>query len=217
MDPESGRPVTELTHGPYGCGTTEVVELTSASEADQSPPHGCGTAEVMELTSASETKPASKASAPKAPASKLEKMVGVVSPPKATEPEQPEVAPQGDKKKIPVPQKPEKFFKKVVLPKLEQGGPVDITGYLVEWAPERLKVIKRAMRDPSHEAIRVEAKSVMASYDDLTVQCLAEYRSKEGVRIMMKVKAPNGKVSQAGSHLSDRRGGLLLEVCLSLH
>ena len=57
------------------------------------------------------------------------------------------------------------------------------------------------MRDPSYEAIRVEAKSVMASYDDLTVQCLAEYRSKDGVRIMMKFKAPNGKVSQAGSHV----------------
>ena len=51
----------------------------------------------------------------------------------------------------------------------------------------------------------------MASYDDLTVQCLAEYRSKEGVRIMMKVKDLDGKVSQAGSHVFPTRE----DVCCS--
>ena len=141
------------------------------------------------------------------------------SPPKAADPEQASsAAPSSSQARIPVlggaamaaapkshnskiPQKPEKFFKKVVLPKLEKGNPVDIAGYLAEWAPQRLKVIRSAMRDPTYEAMRVEAKSVMTSYDDSTIQCSAEHRPAEGIRIMMKVRAFNGKLSQAGSHV----------------
>jgi len=97
-----------------------------------------------------------------------------------------------------IPHKPDKFFKRVVAPKLEAGNPPDITSYLAEWAPPRLRAIKSTMRDPTYEIIRAEARTIGTSYDDLTIQCLAERRQGEGVRIMMKVKAP-GKLCQAGS------------------
>ena len=58
--------------------------------------------------------------------------------------------PKVDKMKIP--QRPEKFFKKVMLPKLAEGGTVDFTELLVDWAPQRLKAIKAVMRDPTYEA-----------------------------------------------------------------
>ena len=90
---------------------------------------------------------------------------------------------------------------------------MDITGSLVEWAPERLRIIKAAVRDPTYEAIRVEARSVTTSYDDLTIQCLAELRPAEGVRIMMKVTAPDGKMSQAGSLVFPMRKN----ACCSRH
>ena len=106
---------------------------------------------------------------------------------------------KGDQMKIP--QKPEKYFMKVMLPKLEAGGPVDITGSLVEWVPHRLKVIKAAMRDPGYETLQAEAKSVMSSYDGLAMQCLAERRARDGIRLMLKVKGPDGKLKQAGSHV----------------
>ena len=57
------------------------------------------------------------------------------------------------------------------------------------------------MREPTYEAIRAEAKSATTSYEGGTIQCLAEHRPKEGIRIMMKFKAPGKSVTQAGSHL----------------
>ena len=57
------------------------------------------------------------------------------------------------------------------------------------------------MRDPTYEAIRAEAKSVMTSYEGVTIQCAAEHRAEQGVRIMVKFKAPESNVTQAGSHL----------------
>ena len=98
-----------------------------------------------------------------------------------------------------IPQRPEKFFKKVMLPKLTEGDTVDFTEFLVDWAPERLKAIKAVMRDPTYEALRVEAKSVATSYDAWCIQGMAEQRPTEGVRIMMKIKGPSGKLQQAGS------------------
>ena len=56
-------------------------------------------------------------------------------------------------------------------------------------------------RDPNYEALRVVTKAVTSSHDGLNIQCAAEFRPNEGVRIMMKVNGPKGKVSQAGSHV----------------
>ena len=115
------------------------------------------------------------------------------------EPIQAAAASQRDTTKTP--QKPEKYFDKVMLPKLEKGDSLNIAEHLVEWAPARLRAIKKAMRDPTFEAIRAEAKSVMTSYEGGTIWCIAEYRAKEGVRIMMKFSAPEKRVTVAGSHL----------------
>ena len=57
------------------------------------------------------------------------------------------------------------------------------------------------MRAPSCDALRVDVKTITAAYDGLSIQCVAERRPKEGVRRMLKVKSPNGKISQAGSHV----------------
>ena len=115
--------------------------------------------------------------------------------------------------KMEIPQRPEKFFKKVMRPKLAEGGIVDFTEFLVDWAPERLKAIKAAMRDPTYEALKVEAKSVVTSYDAWCLQGMAEQRPTEGVRIMMKVKGPSGKVQQAGSKVFP----VLKDQCCSKH
>ena len=115
--------------------------------------------------------------------------------------------------KMKIPQRPEKFFKKVMRPKLAEGGIVDFTEFLVDWAPERLKAIKAAMRDPTYEALKVEAKSVVTSYDAWCLQGMAEQRPTEGVRIMMKVKGPSGKLQQAGSKVFP----FLKDQCCSKH
>ena len=57
------------------------------------------------------------------------------------------------------------------------------------------------MRDPTYEAIKAEAKTVMTSYEGGTIRCHAEYRAKEGVRIQVKFWAPGKNVTVAGSHL----------------
>ncbi len=107
--------------------------------------------------------------------------------------------PEGNEMKIP--QKPEKFFKNIMLPKLQAGGSVDMAGSLVEWVPRRLNIIRAARQEPNYETLRAEAKSVMASFDGLTMQGLAERRAEEGIRLMLKVTGPDGKVKQAGSYV----------------
>ena len=102
--------------------------------------------------------------------------------------------PKGEKRKLP--QDPEKFFKKVLLPKLQAGQPLDLAGSLADWVPVHLKRCPEA----TYDALRVDVKTITAAYDSLSIYCLASYRPKEGVRLMLKVKGPDGKVSQAGSH-----------------
>ena len=46
----------------------------------------------------------------------------------------------------------------------------------------------------------MDVKTITAAYDGLSIYCVASYRPKEGVRLMLKVKGPDGKLSQAGSH-----------------
>ena len=103
--------------------------------------------------------------------------------------------PKGEKRKLP--QDPEKFFEKVLLPKLQEGQPLDLVGSLAAWVPVHLKQCPEA----TYDALRVRAKTITAAYDSLTIYGLAEQRSTRGVRLMLKVKSPNGRISQAGSHV----------------
>ena len=103
--------------------------------------------------------------------------------------------PKGEKRKLP--QYPEQFFKKVLLPKLQAGQPLDLAGSLADWVPVHLNRCPEA----TYDALRVDVKTITAAYDSLSVYCLAEHRPKEGVRLMLKVKSPNGNISQAGSHV----------------
>ena len=119
-----------------------------------------------------------KAAEPKAAEPKA--AVPASAAPQSQEPTQAAAASQSDTTKTP--QKPEKYFDKVMLPKLVKGDSLDITEHLVEWAPAQLRAIQKAMRGPTYEAIRAEAKSVMTSYEGGTIQCIAEYRAKGGVR-----------------------------------
>ena len=96
---------------------------------------------------------------------------------------------------------PEKYFRKFLLPKLEQNEDVDIFAALAEWAPRRLKSIRESMRDPSFDVLKAEAKAVNSSYDGRTLKGMAEQRSSEGIRLMMKFVGPDGKMLQAGSYL----------------
>ena len=57
------------------------------------------------------------------------------------------------------------------------------------------------MPAPNYDALRVDVKTITAAYDGLSIQGLAEYRRKEGARLMLKVKSPDGNMSQAGSHV----------------
>ena len=54
--------------------------------------------------------------------------------------------------------------------------------------------------EATYDALRVDVKTITAAYDSLSIYCLASFRPKEGARLMLKVKSPDGKVSQAGSH-----------------
>ena len=104
--------------------------------------------------------------------------------------------PKGEKRKLP--QAPETYFKKVLLPQLLSGQPnFFLAGSLADWVPGHLKRCPEA----SYDALRVDAKTITAAYDGLSIYCVAERRAKEGVRLMLKVKSPNGKISQAGSHV----------------
>ena len=103
--------------------------------------------------------------------------------------------PKGDERKLP--QDPEKLFKKVLLPKLQAGQPLDLAESLADWVPVHLKRCPEA----TYDALRVDVKTITAAYDSLSIYCLASYRPKEGVRRMLKVKSPNGNISQAGSHV----------------
>ena len=102
--------------------------------------------------------------------------------------------PKGEKRKLP--QDPEKFFKKVLLPKLQAGQQLDLAASLAEWVPGHLKRCLEAIYD----ALKAECKTITAAYDSLSIYGLAEHRPKEGVRRMLKVKGPDSKVCQAGSH-----------------
>ena len=103
--------------------------------------------------------------------------------------------PKGEQRKLP--QEPEQFFKKVLLPKLQAGQPLDLAGSLADWVPVHLKRCPEA----THDALRVDVKTITAAYDGLSIYCVAERRPKEGVRLMLKVKSPRGNISQAGLHV----------------
>ena len=91
---------------------------------------------------------------------------------------------------------PDTVFEKVLLPKLQAGQPLDLPGSLAEWVPVHLKRCPEA----TYDALKAECKTITAAYDSLSIYGLAEHRPKEGVRLMLKVKGPNSKVCQAGSH-----------------
>jgi hypothetical protein len=73
--------------------------------------------------------------------------------------------------------------------------------YLADWAPKRLKLIKKAFHDTTYEALKAEARDISVSYNSLSLQALVESRTKENcIRVMLKVSTPpDGKVCQAGS------------------
>ena len=83
-----------------------------------------------------------------------------------------------------------------MLPKLQAGQPLDLPGSLAEWVPVHLKRCPEA----TYDALKAECKTITAAYDSLSIYGLAEHRPKEGARLMLKVKGPNSKVCQAGSH-----------------
>ena len=78
---------------------------------------------------------------------------------------------------------------------------MDIFAALAEWAPRRLKSIKDSMRDPSFDVLKADAKAVNSSNGGRALKGMAEQRSSEGIRLMMKFVGPDGKMSQAGSYL----------------
>ena len=104
----------------------------------------------------------------------------------------------GEKRKLP--QEPENVFKKVLLIKLQAGQPLDSAGSLDDWVPVHLRDIRAAMQAPTHDALKVDVKTITATYDGLSIQCVAERRPRQGVRLMPKVNGPDGKISQAGSY-----------------
>ena len=102
--------------------------------------------------------------------------------------------PKGEQRKLP--QDPDKFFKQIMRPKLQAGEPLDLAESLADWVPVHLTQCTEA----TYDALREDVKTIFAAYDSLSIYCLASYRPKEGVRLMLKVKGPDGKISQAGSH-----------------
>ena len=94
--------------------------------------------------------------------------------------------PKGEQRKLP--QDPEQFFKQVLLPKLQAGQPLDLAGSLADWVPVHLKRCPEA----TYDALRVDVKTITSAYDGLSINCLAERRPQEGVRLMLNVKSPNG-------------------------
>ena len=103
--------------------------------------------------------------------------------------------PKGEQRKLP--HEPDKFFNKVLLPKLQAGQPLDLTGSLADWVPVHLKRCPEA----TYDALRVDVKTITAAYDSLSIYCVAEHRPKKGVTLALKVNSPDGNISQAGSHV----------------
>ena len=95
------------------------------------------------------------------------------------------------------------MFEQVVQPKLDNEGVVDMSSDFADWAPERLKLIKRAFHDTTYEALRAESRFISVSYNGLNLQASVEIRTQEDfIRVMLnKVSTPlDGKVCQAGSY-----------------
>ena len=102
--------------------------------------------------------------------------------------------PKGEKRELP--QDPEQFFQKVLLPKLQAGQPLDLALSLAAWVPVHLTQCTEA----TYDALRVGVKTITAAYDSLSIYGEASNRPKEGVRLMLKVKGPDGKIYQVGSY-----------------
>ena len=68
---------------------------------------------------------------------------------------------------------------------------------MAEWVP----VHEKRCPEATYDALKVEAKTITADYDSLSIYCMAERRPQEGVRLMLKVKSPDSKICQAGSHV----------------
>ncbi len=79
---------------------------------------------------------------------------------------------------------------------------MEISSYVADWAPKRLKLIKRAVHDTIYEALRAESRDISVSYNGLDLQALVELRTKDNcIRVMLKVSTPpDGKVCEAGSY-----------------
>ena len=69
--------------------------------------------------------------------------------------------PKGEKRKLP--QDPDKFFKQVLLPKLQAGQPLDLAGSLADWLPVHLKRCPEA----TYDTLKVDVKTITAAYDSL--------------------------------------------------
>ena len=79
------------------------------------------------------------------------------------------------------------MFKKVVQPKLGNEEAVDMSSYVADWAPKRLKLIKIACHDTTYEALKAEARDIFASYKGLNLQASVElWRKDNCIRIMLK-------------------------------
>ena len=167
-----------------------ITTLPGAAPPSQAAPPGAAEPKAAEPKAAEPKAAEPKAAVPASAASQSQKPIQAAA------------ASQGDTTKTP--QKPKKYFARVMLPKLEKlekGDSLDITEHLVEWAPARLKAIKKVMRDPTYQAIQAEAKSVMTTYKGGTIWCNAEYRAREGVRLQMKFESPGKEITVAGSLL----------------
>ena len=70
-------------------------------------------------------------------------------------------------------------FKKAVEPKLDNEATVDMSNYFADWAPKRLKLINRAFRDTTYEALRAESRDMYVSYNGLKMKVLAELRTNK--------------------------------------
>ena len=76
-----------------------------------------------------------------------------------------------------------------------------MSSYFADWAPKRLKIIKKAFHDTTYEATWAEAGDISVSYNGANLQALVELRTRgHCIRVMPKVPtSPDGKVCQAGS------------------
>ena len=133
--------------------------------------------------------------APAAPVVPVAAVPGASAGPAAAAVQEPH---EGEHPKLP--EDPHNFFEKVLLPKLQVGRPLDLSGSLADWVQVRTEGIRAGMQAPNYDDLRVDVKTITAAYDSLSIYCVASYRPKEGVRLMLKVKGPDGNISQAVSH-----------------